>query len=58
VRDKEFVFIKDNGVLKKVSADDIQYLEAMGDYVKNFYSTKVSYCPFYVKIDRRKIASL
>jgi DNA-binding LytR/AlgR family response regulator len=36
VRDKEFVFIKDNGVLKKVSSDDIQYLEAMGDYVKIF----------------------
>ncbi len=40
VRDKEFVFIKDNGVLKKVSADDIQYLEAMGDYVKIFTPQK------------------
>jgi len=31
---QEFVFIKDNGVLKRVSVDDIMYLEAMGDYVK------------------------
>src|SRR5215470_17610488 len=36
VRDKEFVFIKDNGVLKRIGADDILYLEAMGDYVKIF----------------------
>ena len=31
---KEFVFVKDNGVLKKLNLDDILYLEAMGDYVK------------------------
>ncbi len=31
---QEFVFIKDNGVLKRISVDDIMYLEAMGDYVK------------------------
>jgi DNA-binding LytR/AlgR family response regulator len=36
VKEKEFVFIKDNGVLKKIGTDDIQYLEAMGDYVKIF----------------------
>ena len=40
VRDKDFVFIKDNGVLKRVSANDIQYLEAMGDYVKIFTPQK------------------
>ena len=40
VRDTEFVFVKDNGVLKKVNADDIQYLEAMGDYVKIFTPQK------------------
>lgn len=34
IEDLEFVFIKDNGVLKKLSVDDILYLEAMGDYVK------------------------
>ncbi|MVT11250.1 LytR/AlgR family response regulator transcription factor [Chitinophaga tropicalis] len=32
--DSEFVFIRDNGVLKRISLDDILYLEAMGDYVK------------------------
>jgi DNA-binding LytR/AlgR family response regulator len=36
VKDKEFVFVRDNGILKKISVDDILYLEAMGDYVKVF----------------------
>lgn len=40
VKDKEFVFIKDNGVLKKISSEDILYLEAMGDYVKIFTAQK------------------
>jgi DNA-binding LytR/AlgR family response regulator len=31
---QEFVFVKDNGVLKKLNVEDILYLEAMGDYVK------------------------
>lgn len=31
---QDFVFIKDSGVLKKITIDDILYLEAMGDYVK------------------------
>ena len=34
IEDKEFVFVKDNGILKKLNVDDILYLEAMGDYVK------------------------
>jgi DNA-binding LytR/AlgR family response regulator len=32
--EKEFVFVKDNGVLKKLNVDEILFLEAMGDYVK------------------------
>jgi DNA-binding LytR/AlgR family response regulator len=40
VKDKEFVFVKDNGILKKINADDILYLEAMGDYVKVFTPQK------------------
>jgi DNA-binding LytR/AlgR family response regulator len=32
--EQEFVFVKDNGVLKRINVDDILYLEAMGDYVK------------------------
>jgi len=31
---QQFVFVKDNGVLKKLNVEDILYLEAMGDYVK------------------------
>jgi DNA-binding LytR/AlgR family response regulator len=34
VEEQGFVFVKDNGVLKRISIDDILYLEAMGDYVK------------------------
>ncbi|HEY9361800.1 MAG TPA: LytTR family DNA-binding domain-containing protein [Chitinophagaceae bacterium] len=32
--EKEFVFIRDNGILKRINLADILYLEAMGDYVK------------------------
>lgn len=34
VSDNEFVFIRDNGVLKRIRTEDILFLEAMGDYVK------------------------
>lgn len=34
VGDNEFVFIRDNGVLKRIRMDEILFLEAMGDYVK------------------------
>ena len=34
VGEQEFVFVKDNGILKRINVDDILYLEAMGDYVK------------------------
>jgi DNA-binding LytR/AlgR family response regulator len=33
-QETDFVFVKDNGILKKINVDDILYLEAMGDYVK------------------------
>lgn len=38
--DNEFVFIRDNGVLKSIRLDDILYLEAMGDYVKLYTSRR------------------
>ncbi|MEI6947866.1 LytTR family DNA-binding domain-containing protein [Paraflavisolibacter sp. H34] len=37
---QEFVFVKDNGILKKLNVEDILYLEAMGDYVKVHTSQK------------------
>lgn len=40
VEDQAFVFVKDNGVLKRVNVDDILFLEAMGDYVKVHTSQK------------------
>jgi DNA-binding LytR/AlgR family response regulator len=40
VEEKEFVFVRDNGVLKRVDINDILFLEAMGDYVKVHTSQK------------------
>jgi DNA-binding LytR/AlgR family response regulator len=40
VGEQEFVFIKDNGVLKRINVEDILFLEAMGDYVKVHTSQK------------------
>lgn len=40
VEDKEFVFIRDNGVLKRLLIEEINFLEAMGDYVKVFTNQK------------------
>jgi DNA-binding LytR/AlgR family response regulator len=40
VEEKEFVFIRDNGILKRLLIDDIYFLEAMGDYVKVFTQQK------------------
>jgi len=58
VKDKEFVFIKDNGVLKKVSAEDILYLEAMGDYVKIFTAQKFHIVHATLKSIEEKLPSL
>ncbi len=40
VGEKEFVFIRDNGILMRINIDDILYAEAMGDYVKIFTQQK------------------
>jgi two-component system LytT family response regulator len=40
VSDSEFVFIRDNGVLKRINTADILFMEAMGDYVKLYTSQK------------------
>ena len=34
IEEQGFVFVKDNGMLKRISIEDILFLEAMGDYVK------------------------
>jgi DNA-binding LytR/AlgR family response regulator len=34
IEEQSFVFVKDNGMLKRISIEDILFLEAMGDYVK------------------------
>jgi len=58
VKDKEFVFIRDSGVLKKINSDEIQYLEAMGDYVKVFTSQKFHIVHATLKSIEEKLPSL
>ncbi|HEY4798799.1 MAG TPA: LytTR family DNA-binding domain-containing protein [Bacteroidia bacterium] len=38
--DKDFIFIRDKGVLTKVKTDDILYVHALGDYVTIHTATK------------------
>jgi DNA-binding LytR/AlgR family response regulator len=57
VKDKEFVFIRDNGVLKKINADEILYMEAMGDYVKVFTSQKFHIVHATLKSIEEKLSS-
>lgn len=40
VEEQAFVFVKDNGILKRIAIDEILFLEAMGDYVKVHTSQK------------------
>src|SRR5687768_4818673 len=40
IEEKEFVFIRDSGILKRMLIEDILFLEAMGDYVKVFTQLK------------------
>ena len=40
VENKDFVFIRDNGILKRINIEEIIYLEAMGDYVKVYTPQK------------------
>ena len=40
VEETEFVFIRDNGILKRLLIEDIHFMEAMGDYVKVFTQQK------------------
>jgi two-component system LytT family response regulator len=38
--EQEFVFVRENGMLKKVMLEEILFMEAMGDYVKIFVASK------------------
>jgi DNA-binding LytR/AlgR family response regulator len=58
VKDKEFVFIRDSGILKKINSEDILYLEAMGDYVKVFTSQKFHIVHATLKSIEEKLPSL
>jgi two-component system LytT family response regulator len=36
----DFVFIRDSGVIRRIKLDDVNYLEAQGDYVKIYMNAK------------------
>jgi two-component system LytT family response regulator len=38
--DKNYIFARANGVLAKINIDDIKYVQALGDYVSIYTSTK------------------
>jgi DNA-binding LytR/AlgR family response regulator len=38
--EQDYLFIRDNGVLKKIKLDEILYVEAMGDYIKIYIPGK------------------
>jgi len=38
--EQEFLFARENGVLRKIAFEEILYMEAMGDYVKIFVPSK------------------
>lgn len=42
----DYLFIRDNGVLKKIQLDEVLYAEAMGDYIKIFTTAR----PYIVHI--------
>ena len=39
--EQDYLFIRDNGVLKKIRLDDVLFVEAMGDYIKICTAAKV-----------------
>jgi DNA-binding LytR/AlgR family response regulator len=39
--EQDYLFIRDNGVLKKVKLEEILYVEAMGDYIKIYTQPRV-----------------
>jgi two-component system, LytTR family, response regulator len=38
--DKNYIFARANGILAKIKIDDIKYIQALGDYVSIYTSTK------------------
>ncbi|MFT3824261.1 MAG: LytTR family DNA-binding domain-containing protein [Chitinophagaceae bacterium] len=55
--ENEYLFIKDNGVLKKIKLDEILWMEAMGDYIKIHVSGKWYIVHTTLKAAEEKIAS-
>ncbi len=42
INDREFIFIRDSNIVRRLALDDILFVEAMGDYVK-LYTTQKFY---------------
>ncbi|HEY0040273.1 MAG TPA: LytTR family DNA-binding domain-containing protein, partial [Flavisolibacter sp.] len=58
VEEQGFVFVKDNGMLKRISIEDILFLEAMGDYVKVHTAPKFHVVHATLKSIEEKLPSI
>ncbi len=56
-RDQEYIFVRSNSVLAKIKLNDIQYVQAYGDYVKIFTKEKQNLVHCTLKSIEEKLAS-
>ena len=56
-RDQDYIFVRSNSVLAKIKLNDIQYVQAYGDYVKIFTKEKQNLVHCTLKSIEEKLAS-
>ena len=56
-RDQEYIFVRSNSVLTKIKLNDIQYVQAYGDYVKIFTNDKQNLVHCTLKSIEEKLSS-
>jgi two-component system, LytTR family, response regulator len=55
---RQFVFVRENGVLRKVMLDEIDYMEAMGDYVKIYTPSRFYIAHTKLRSIQQKLPSM
>lgn len=55
--DKDYIFVKDKGILTKILISEIQYLQALGDYVCIYTKTKKFTVRLNLQIAEEKLPS-
>lgn len=56
-KDQDYIFVRSNSVLAKIKLNDIQYVQAYGDYVKIFTTEKQNLVHCTLKSIEEKLAS-